>query len=284
MRGKICLVTGATHGIGFAAARALADQGAKLVIIGRNATKTAQSVESLRSLTGNQEITCLVGDLSRQSEVRRIAAEFRAAHQRLDVLLNNVGGVFGERLLTADGLEMTFALNHLSYFLLTQELLDLLKTSAPSRIVNVSSGAHRRGHIHFDDLQSSRRYSGIAAYCASKLANVMFTVELARRLDGTRVTVNCLHPGVVRTHFGAEHSTPIMRALIAIARPFMITPERGADTAAWLCSNPAVEGITGKYYIRRHRRPTHALATDVAACRRLWDISEKLTTQSGAAL
>jgi NAD(P)-dependent dehydrogenase (short-subunit alcohol dehydrogenase family) len=197
------------------------------------------------------------------------------------VLVNVAGGQWATRHVTADGLELTFALNHLAYFLLTNLLLDLLRASVPARVVNVTSSAQALGDIHFDDLQFERRYRGQAAYNQSKLANVLFTYELARRLDGTGVTVNCLAPGVTRTNFGRDDSGPVLRLLTPLARPFMRSPEEGAATAVWLAASPEAEGVTGRYYLRRRGRPTPRRSSrrsyDTDLARRLWQVSEELT-------
>ena len=197
------------------------------------------------------------------------------------MLVNNAGGYWATRHTTVDGLELTFALNHLAYFLLTNLLLDLLRAGAPARIVNVTSSAQALDDIHFDDLQFERRYRGQAAYNQSKLANVLFTYELARRLHGTGVTVNCLAPGVTRTNFGREDSGPVMRLLTPLARPFMRSPEEGAATAVWLASSSEAAGVSGRYYLRRRARPTPRRSSrrsyDTELARRLWQVSEELT-------
>jgi len=274
MQGKVVLVTGATGGIGKVAATELARLGAEVTIVGRDPARTAAAVTEIQAKSANPNVGSLLGDLSKLSEVRRVAAEFKAGHARLHVLLNNAGALFHERLTTADGLEMTFALNHLAYFLLTAELLDLLKASAPARIVNVSSDAHLGAKIDFDDLQGEKRYTRWRAYGQSKLANILFTRELARRLAGTGVTANCLHPGVVATGFGSGKG--VMASLIKLGAPLMLSPEQGADTAIWLASSPEAEGQTGKYFSKRKERRTSKAAKDDAVAQRLWRESEKL--------
>ncbi|MBN1209749.1 MAG: SDR family oxidoreductase [Myxococcaceae bacterium] len=279
MVGKQCLVTGATNGIGLVAARELAKQGAGVVIVGRNAEKTARTVESLRKETGNPNIDGLIGDMSSMADVRRVAREYAASHSRLDVLLNNAGAFFGKRLVTKDGYEMTFALNHLGYYTLTRDLMDLLKRSAPSRVVNVTSGAQAMGRLNFDDLMEEKSFGGQRAYNNSKLANVLFTFELARKLQGAGVSANCVHPGIVATNFGKENPTGFMKFLITMAGPFMLTPEQGADTLIWLSSSPEVEGVTAKYFARRKERRVNRQALDAAACARLWEKSEQLVNK-----
>ena len=245
MRGKTVVVTGATDGVGRQAALKIAEAGASLILVSRNADKGRTVVEDLRKRTDNDSIEFLQADLSRLADIRRVAAEIRELCVRLDVLLNNAGGIFMQRAETADGIEMTFALNHLNYFLLTHELRDLLRSSAPARVVNVASAAHGRGRIDFDDLESRKSYGGWRAYSQSKLANIMFTYELARRLDGTGVTANALHPGFVRTKFGSNNSW-LAKIGIAIAmRVSGIPVDAGGKTSIYLATSPDVEGATG---------------------------------------
>jgi retinol dehydrogenase-14 len=280
MAGRTCLVTGATSGIGKATATALARLGADLVLVARDPARGQATAAELQAVTGNPGVEVLLADLSSQASIRRAAEELTRTHDRLHVLVNNAGGSWATRHVTADGLELTFALNHLAYFLLTSLLLDLLRAGAPARVVNVTSSAQALGDTHFDDLQFERRYRGQAAYNQSKLANVLFTYELARRLEGSGVTVNCLAPGVTRTNFGREDSGPVMRLLSPLARPIMRSPEEGA-TAVWLASSPEAEGMTGRYYLRRRARPTPRRSSrrsyDPELARRLWRVSEELT-------
>lgn len=280
MDGKQCLITGGTNGIGLIAARELARQGAHVVIVGRNPEKTAHTVEFMRQTTGNPNISSLIGDMSSMADVRRVAREYAASHSRLDVLLNNAGAFFGKRLVTKDGYEMTFALNHLGYYTLTRDLLDLLKRSAPSRVVNVTSEGHRLGRVNFDDLMGEKRYGAQRAYTQSKLANIMFTHELAWRLQGTGVTSNCVHPGIVATNFAKEHPTGFMSFLIDLFDPLMLTPEQGADTLIWLSSSPEVEGVTGKYFYKRKERRPKSQARNPMECSRLWEVSEQLVNKA----
>lgn len=278
MQGKTVLVTGATNGIGKVTATELAKMGAQVVIIGRSAAKVDATLNEIRAKSGGKaQVSALVGDLSLMSEVRRLAAEFRQQHSRLDVLVNNAGGVFSERKVTAEGLEWTFALNHMSYFLLTNLLLDLLKASAPSRIVSVSSGAHTMGKLNFDDLQNEQNYNmgGFRAYSQSKMMNIQFTYALARRLAGSGVTANVLHPGAVATGFGMNNGSLMLR-LFGLFRPFMLTPEKGADTMIYLASSPEVEGVSGQYFDRRKSIRSVAYSYDEAAQERLWEMSEQI--------
>jgi NAD(P)-dependent dehydrogenase (short-subunit alcohol dehydrogenase family) len=276
MAGKTVLITGGTGGIGRAAAVGLASMGARVGITGRDRTRAEAAAATIARESGNPAVDIFVADLSSQAEVRRLADEVLATYPRLDVLLNNVGGFWAHRHVTADGLEHTFALNHLAPFLLTNLLLERLVASAPARIVTVSSGAQSMGTIDFDDLMGARTYSGQDAYNQSKLANVMFTYELARRLEGTGVTATALHPGMTSTAFGAEDMTRGWGPLIAVMRVFMKSPERGADTPVYLASSPDVAGVTGGYYADRKTRKTHASSYDSAITARLWRVSADL--------
>jgi NAD(P)-dependent dehydrogenase (short-subunit alcohol dehydrogenase family) len=280
MQGKVCLVTGATSGIGAVAARELAQRGASVVLVGRDRARCESAVAQVRSQTGNEAVEWLLADLSSQQQVRELARQFRARHAQLDVLVNNAGGIWMQRRETADGLEMTFAVNHLAYFLLTLSLLDLLKASAPARIVNVSSGAHRRATLDFDDLQSKQNYNGWGAYCRSKLANLLFTNELARRLAETGVTANALHPGWVATGF-ARHNGWRGWLIRTAARCFAIGPEAGARTIVYLATSPEVAAVSGEYFFRQQVRPSSPAARNEADARRVWQISLELTGLAG---
>lgn len=276
MQGKIVLITGATNGIGLEAAKALAAQGATIIGVGRNPQKCTDAARLITSVTGNRQVEFLVADLSRQAEVRRVAAEFKRKYDRLDVLLNNAGAYFAHRQTNADGQEMTWALNHLNYFVLTNELLDVLKASAPARIVNVSSDAHRvaRG-INFDDPEFKHGYSGWGAYSHSKLANVMFTYELARQLAGTNVTANVLHPGFVATGFGHNNGGVLRSGMSLLQKIVAKRPEQGAATSVYLASSPEVEGVSGRYFADCKAVKSNAASYDVAAQQRLWALSEQ---------
>jgi retinol dehydrogenase 14 len=276
MVGKTVLITGGSGGIGKATAIGLAALGARVAITGRDRGRAEAAAVEIRGATGNPDVDAFGADLSSQAEVRRFAAAVLDAGPRLDVLVNNVGGFWATRHTTADGLEHTFALNHLAGFLLTNLLLDQLRASAPARVVTVSSGAQSLGTIDFEDLQGERDYSGQTAYNQSKLANVMFTYELARRLEGTGVTATVLHPGVVRTGFGAEDPSRIYRFLVPLVRPFMKTPQQGAATSIYLASSPEVEGITGKYFANGQPRTSSKASYDVDAAARLWQVSADL--------
>jgi NAD(P)-dependent dehydrogenase (short-subunit alcohol dehydrogenase family) len=275
MGGKVALITGGTSGIGKATATALAAMGAEVIITGRNRERGEKAAEEIRRDTGGK-VDLALADLASQAEVHRLAEEFRQRYDRLDVLVNNAGLVQSKRTETEDGLESTFAINHLAPFLLTNLLRDVLEESAPSRVVTVSSEAERWGNIDFDDLQSKKKYRGFPVYGMTKLANIMFTYELAGRLKGTGVTATCMHPGAVNTRFGTNNSGP-MTILFRLFKPFMRTPEQGADTLIWLASSPEVEGASGRYYSDRKPIEPKKIAQDPEARRRLWEESERLT-------
>ncbi len=279
MRGRVCLVTGSTSAIGKATALALAQQGASLVLVARDPSKGETTVGEIRTATGNDHVEILLADLSSQASVRALADGFRSEHDRLDVLVNCAGAFFRDRRVTVDGLELSFALNHLAYFLLTTLLIDLLRASAPARIVNVTSGAQSMGRIDFEDLQGERRYRGQTAYNQSKLASVLFTYELARRLDRTGVTANCVHPGVVRTNFGCENQPLAWRLMMPVVTPFMPSPEKGAQTVVYLASAPEIEGVSGKYFHDLKPERSSKLSYDKDLAARLWAVSEEITSR-----
>ena len=276
MTGKTVLITGGTGGIGRATAVRLASMGARVGITGRDVSRAESAAAEVARASGTGTVDVFVADMSSQTEVRRLAEEVLEAFPRLDVLVNNVGGFWAHRHVTADGLEHTFALNHLAPFLLTTLLLDRLKASAPARIVTVSSGAQSMGKIDFDNLMGELEYSGQRAYNQSKLANIMFTYELAKRLDGTGVTATVLHPGVTSTGFGSEDTARGWGPLIAVMRPFMQRAERGADTSVYLASSPEAEGVSGRYFAKLKPQKTNALSYDTATSRRLWQTSADL--------
>ena len=273
------LVTGGTGGIGKATAVGLATMGARVAITGRDRDRSEAAAREIRAAGGQVDV--FVGDLSAQSEVRRLAEEVLHTLVRIDVLVNNVGGYWNTRHETADGLERTFALNHLAPFLLTHLLLDRLTQSAPARVVTVSSNAQAQGRIDFDDLQGLRAYSGARAYSQSKLANVLFSYELARRLHGTSVTANALHPGVVSTSFGAEDPATVQRVLIPFLRRFMKTPAEGAATSIYLASAPALEQVSGRFFADSEPKTSSKLSYDQATAARLWQISADLVGLTG---
>jgi len=276
MGGKTVLITGGTSGIGKAAAVALAAMDANVVIVGRNPERGEAAVEEIRARSHSESVELLLADLSVQSEVRRLAEEFQERHDRLDVLANNAGLVQSKRTETPDGIETTLAINHLAPFLITNLLLDRLEGSVPSRVITVSSEAQRWGKMDFEDMQSRRKYRGFPVYGKTKLANIMFTYELAERMNGTGVTATCLHPGSVGTNFGQNNRGP-MALFFRTFKPFMRSSEKGADTLVWLASSPEVDGVSGKYFSDRKEIDAKNVAHDPAARRRLWEISEELT-------
>jgi NAD(P)-dependent dehydrogenase (short-subunit alcohol dehydrogenase family) len=281
MAGRAVQVTGGSGGIGRATALGLAAMGAHLAITGRDRGRTEDAACEIRA-AGGGPVDVFVADLSSQQQVRRLAGEVLQSLPRIDVLVNNAGGFWNTRHVTADGLERTFALNHLAPFLLTSLLMDRLKHSAPARVVTVSSNVQATGRIDFDDLQGEQSYSGARAYNQSKLANILFTYELARRLPGTAVTANALHPGVVRTAFGAEDPRSVQRLLTPFMRPFMKTPARGAATSIHLASAPGLEQVTGRYFASSKPRRSSKRSYDQAAAARLWQVSADLAGLTAA--
>ncbi len=279
MKNKNILITGATAGIGLETAKALAKQGANVYIHGRNKEKAQKAVDEVIAYSGNKNVDFFIADLSSQKEVRKLADEVKAKLDRLDVLINNAGGVFQKRQLSVDGIEMTFANNHLSYFLLTHLLLDLLKKSANSRIVNVASHSHYSGKFDFEDMKMERSYNIMKAYERSKLGNVLFTMELAERLKGTGVTVNALHPGVVKTGIAGKNTGKLVVLAWKLFELYQgaISAEDGAKTSIYLASSPEVEGESGKYYdLCKHKWQSRYSQTE-GLKEKVWELSAKLT-------
>jgi NAD(P)-dependent dehydrogenase (short-subunit alcohol dehydrogenase family) len=277
MDGRVCVITGATSGIGRAAASELAALGARVVIVARDPVRGAAVRDEISRENGNHEVALEVADLKSQRQIRDLAQRLLATLPEIHVLVNNAGLALAERRLTEDGLEETFAVNHLAPFLLTSLLLDRLRGSSPARVVTVASAAHRGAVIPFDDLNGERGFSGWLAYGWTKLANILFTAELARRLDGSGVTATCLHPGVVATGFGREGPLLIREFQRWVGRLLLLDPQRGADTLVWLATSPEVEGASGGYYAKRRLATPSQAARDAAAARRLWQESERLT-------
>ncbi len=276
MKGKIVLITGATSGIGRETAFGLADMGAKVVILARNGDKASATIDQIRLRTRNTETEFINCDLTSLESVREAADVFKNGHQKLDVLIDNAGGVFGKRKVTVDGFEQTFQVNHLSHFLLTNLLLDVLKKSAPSRIIVVGSQAHSVARLDFDDLMMENDYSPFKAYGRSKLANLLFCFELSRRLEGTGVTANCLHPGVVRTNFGHDLNGAT-KFFMPVGHLFMISPRKGASTSIYLATDPEIANVSGKYFAKKKVRSSSSESTDRTVAKKLWDVSMKLT-------
>jgi NAD(P)-dependent dehydrogenase (short-subunit alcohol dehydrogenase family) len=276
MIGKLCLVTGGTSGIGQTTARELARMGADVVITARTPEKLSRSIEILRSQTGSSKVSGLVADLSSQAEVRSLAAKFRANYPHLHVLVNNAGAIYFRRYMSVDGIEMNFAGNHLAYFLLTNLLLDLIIESAPARIINVSSSSHKGQVIDFDDLECQQDYQFMVAYGRSKLANVLFTYELARRLEGRKVSVNALHPGLVGTNIAGNNGW-LLRFFLPLWRVWAMSSDEWAETSIYLASSPDVEGVSGKYFYQKEAIPSSPYSGDRSVAKRLWDVSAQMT-------
>jgi NAD(P)-dependent dehydrogenase (short-subunit alcohol dehydrogenase family) len=276
MRGKVCVITGATSGIGLVAAERLAAMGARLVLVGRDKARGEAAIARIKRRTPSAEIRIHYADLSRLVEMNHLASEIAAIEPRIDILVNNAGAMFAARSVTEDGLERTFAVNHMAYFVLTNRLKERLVAAAPARIVNTASDAHRGNTLDFDDLQSTRRYRGLTAYGRSKLANILFTREFARRLAGTGVTANCLHPGFVATRI-ADNNGGVFRLGVSIAKGlFALSPEKGAETMVHLASSPEVAGVSGGYFAKSRPATPTAAAQDDAAARRLWEESARI--------
>jgi NAD(P)-dependent dehydrogenase (short-subunit alcohol dehydrogenase family) len=275
MKGKTIVATGATSGIGEAAVLALAGLGARIVLVARDEARARATMRKLEAKAPGLGHRMHLADLSSMAETRKVGAAIAESEPRIDVLINNAGALFSHRQVTPEGLELTFALNHMAYFVLTEALRERLIASAPARIVSTSSTAHQGMTLDFDDLQSAKGYGGLKVYGRSKLANILFTRELARRLAGTGVTANCLHPGVVATRFG-ESSGGAPGLLIPFLRPFFISAEKGADTVIYLASSADVANTSGGYFVKRKLTEPSAAARDDAAAQRLWEASEAL--------
>lgn len=276
MDGKICMVTGATDGIGRQTAKVLLQMGAQVIGIGRNPDKIEKSLQALRSNAAAGQIEFLQADFADPAQIQQVAAQFQAQNDRLDVLINNAATMTMSRKETKDGLEMMFAVNHLGYFILTLLLLDTLKASAPSRIVNVSSDAHVGASLNFDDLQSKQDFGGMKVYGRSKLANLYFTYELAKQLQGTGVTVNALHPGFVATNLGADNIPLVGGLLKKVINLSAMDVKKGAQTSIYLATSPEVAGVTGKYFVNSQQTPSSQVSYDEAAAKQLWQVSMKL--------
>jgi NAD(P)-dependent dehydrogenase (short-subunit alcohol dehydrogenase family) len=284
LAGKVFLVTGATDGIGKAAANEFARRGATLTIIGRNKQKTEQVLADLKAASGNQDIDALICDLSRMADVKRAAEDFKAKHDRLDVLVNNAGATFKSPVMGPDGFELTFALNHLAYFQLTSSLLDLIRKTPGARVVSTSSAMQARGKLDLEKTPTSLEGWGPSAYATSKLANILFTKELQRRLEGTTATANCFHPGGVRTQFGGFGSDQgfLLNVVYALAKPFSSTPEQGADSLIWLATSPEAASLKGEYVSKRRPVTPQKQALDPTLAADLWALSEKLCAGAAA--
>lgn len=275
MKDKIIMVTGANAGIGKVTALALAKMGAQVVMVARDLTRGETAKKEIITASGNNHVDLLLADLSSLTAIRQLVANFKSKYDRLHVLINNAGALFLRRRLSVDGLEMTFALNHMGYFFLTNLLLDVIKSSAPARIINLSSVAHAGARLNFADLQSKKFYRGYRVYGKSKLANLLFTYELSRRLNGSGITVNAVHPGFVATNFATNNGRLVRLAMFFINK-FALSAEKGAETSIYLASSPEVEGITGRYFVHKQAVNSALASYDEAAAKRLWQISEQL--------
>ncbi len=276
MQGKICMVTGANSGIGKATALELAQMGATVVMVCRDRARGEEARSEITTKSRNNAVDLLLADLSSQQSIRQLVGNFQHHYTHLHVLINNAGAAYPGRRETVDGLEMTFAVNYLAPFLLTNLLLDVLKASAPARIVNVSSVTQKSGYIQMDDLQEVKRYRPMRVYGQSKLAVVLFTYELARRLQGTGVMANCLHPGFVATNFAQSDGEPAVRPLVKLIGSFGTSPEKGAKTSIYLASSPDVEGVTGTYFVKSMPKRSATISYDESLQRQLWEQSAKL--------
>ncbi len=274
MEDKICMITGANSGIGKATALGLAEIGAKIVMVCRNKERGETAQQEIIEKTGNKNVDLLICDLSSQEQIHKLVSEFKQKYQNLHVLINNAGIVLSKRQLSVDGIEMNFAVNYLAPFLLTNLLIDIIKKSAPSRIINVSSGVHKMASMDFDDLQGeNKKYGAFKNYGVSKLALTLFTYELSRRLEGTGVTVNAVHPGVVRSNLGRDQ--PAFSR--AFQKVFFKSPKKGATTSIYLASSPEVKGITGKYFVNKEPKKSSDESYNEEYAKRLWEISTQMT-------
>lgn len=276
MYGKIVMITGANSGIGKETARVLAEKGATIIMLCRSRERGEAALRELKKITHSDNFELYIADLADPDSIHRAVTQFKEKYDKLDVLINNAGTTLSKKIITPLGYEKTFAVNYLGHFLLTQLLLDTLKQSAPSRIINVASAVHVRANLNFNDINQEKHYRGFLAYCNSKFANLLFTYELARRLKGTGVTVNALHPGFVRSNFGKRGRNILSKALFGFARLFAISVEKGAKTSIYLASSPEVEGITGKYFVKCKPVDSSEASYNLEAQKRLWELSEHL--------
>jgi retinol dehydrogenase-12 len=279
MEGKVCLVTGATAGIGQATALLLAKRGATVVGVGRNPAKNDYSCSFIKEVSGNQSVEFMLADLSSQEDIHALASQFQSRFDRLDVLVNNAGATFAKRQESVDGIEMTFALNHLGYFLLTNLLANIMEASAPARVINVSSSLHKFGRLDFDNIPFNNGYSRSKAYQRSKLANIAFTYEYARRLSNQMITVNAMNPGLVATNVGESAGGSAERLKGLVDKIAGMTPEEGAQTIIYLATSSEVAGVSGKYFAKNKSIPSSKISYDLGLCRQLWLLSEGLTRQ-----
>lgn len=273
-KNKVVVITGANSGIG--KATALAKAGATVVMLSRNLARGEEALREVREKSSSDSVHLMLCDLASVKSVEEFCSKFRQHFQRLDVLINNAGVILPGRHLTQEGFELQFGVNHLGHFLLTNRLLDMIIASAPARIINVSSGAHKAGRIYFDDVNLTKNFSMFRAYGQSKLANILFTIELAERLQGTGVSVNSLHPGFVGTGIGVNRETGFGRLISKMLTFISLPPEQGAETSVYLAATPEVEGVTGQYFYKKKPTATSGQAQDRGAAKRLWTLSEKM--------
>ncbi|UCE11918.1 MAG: SDR family oxidoreductase [Candidatus Thorarchaeota archaeon] len=276
MNGKICIVTGSNSGIGKETARALTEMGATIVMAVRDRTRGEVAKMEIAEVSGREPCDIMLCDLASRESIRMFANQFKESYDRLDVLINNAGAVFRSRQLTTDGFESNLAVNYLGSFLLTHELLPILRSSAPSRVINLTSGLHKRANVDFDDLQSKRKFSWRDAYGGAKLLLIMYTYELARRLEGTGVTVNVVSPGFVATNLGGGTGSRLNKIMFRMMRPFQISAEEGAKTSLYVATSPEVEGVTGKHFAKSQISPSSEISYDESLQKRLWDITEEM--------
>lgn len=274
MKGKIVLITGANSGTGKWTAIELAKMGGNVVMACRSKTRGEEALKEVKEISGNDNVKLMICDLASKESIRRFCDEFKSKYNRLDVLVNNAGVILPGRHETFDGYELQFGVNHLGHFLLTNLLLNLIISSAPSRIINVSSGAHKVGKIHFSDINLEKAFTFTRAYAQSKLANILFTYELSRRLEGRGVTVNALHPGAVASNMGINRETGFGKLITGMLKPFFQTPKKGAETAIYLASSKEVEGVTGKYFYMKKSVKSSKLSHNEEVAKRLWKLSE----------
>lgn len=277
MKDKVCLITGATSGIGKETALALAKMGSAIIVNGKDKKRGEETITEIKKISGNENVELMIANLSSLNEVRKLADRLKGKYDKLDILINNAAVFYTSRNLSIDGIEMQFAVNHLSHFLLTNLLLETLRKSNSAKIINVSSNAHYQGRINFDDINFEKRYFGWTVYCQSKLANVLFTYELADRLDPKQVTVNALHPGTVRTNIVGKYASFIYRLGWNLQKPLMLPVEEGAKTSIYLASSEEVKGITGLYFVKCKSQKSSDISYDKMLARKLWYLSKKLT-------
>ena len=280
MNGKVVMITGANSGIGKETAIELAKMGANIVMVCRSRERGEKALEKIKEMANSEKIELLIADLADQSSIRKMVERFKKSHDKLHVLINNAGVMLSKRTTTPEGYERTFAINHLGHFLLTNLVLDMLKASSPARIINVSSSAHKFAKLNFDDIDNEHKFSGFRTYANSKLFNILFSYELARRLEGTEVTVNALHPGVIRTNLGKDNTNKLIRLLSTIFRLFMMSSKKGARTTVYLANSPDVENVNGKYFVNRKQKKSSKISFEQTLQNKLWEISANLTNAS----